>query len=615
MKKSHYISVFSIIIMTLLVYGNPLALDTPVITAIAKGPNQINLTWSAVTNPGWGYKVEIQSDNDSRYSSWTELPITRNGRNYLPYWVTENHYTDITDGSGTSMGSVAQFQMYGLKHGTTYNFRVRCYAKTDAGVEVYGSYSNTATATTTTPSTIRYVTPGGAGLKNGTSWENAWPKISSANNVSAGTLILVRSGNYTNDHFYPTNSGTQTNRIILQAEPVSGTTVTITSTDKPQTIVLRTNYVVVDGINIDDSTAEYKVYITGSRNAIVNMDIDVNQQASDCGPYITGIYNLVHYCYFHDSPKQDDTYVLVIYNGGYNVVQYSHGSRGGHDTTLVIGAAKYNQIKNNLYDGGYGMGIEIITTVAGYNLVEGNVIKNAGKNQTYYFKPGIEISSSYNTVRRNIIQDGGNTSSQSLLAGGIELSQMGGYVAASNNLIYNNVIVHNAGYGIYGSGTAQNNIIANNIFYDNGDPIIGNGPDQPSADISIMLYGNYSGTVYKNNLILYRNWSTGLEDPNHGLINKDWESTSRTLAYAHTYYSPYFQNNFGSITPDFIDYANRELHLKSTSGLIDAGIPVKDNTWGTIGFSGSAPDIGAFEYWGNNKRPTAPQNLRIILIQ
>ena len=48
-------------------------LGSPAITATAKGPNQINLSWSAVSNPGYGYLIEIQSGGDSRYSAWQEL--------------------------------------------------------------------------------------------------------------------------------------------------------------------------------------------------------------------------------------------------------------------------------------------------------------------------------------------------------------------------------------------------------------------------------------------------------------------------------------------------------------------------------------------------------------
>src|SRR5689334_6880626 len=55
-------------------------LDVPTIAAQAKGPNQINLTWQAVADAGYGYLVEIQSTADSRYGSWTELqPIPEAG--------------------------------------------------------------------------------------------------------------------------------------------------------------------------------------------------------------------------------------------------------------------------------------------------------------------------------------------------------------------------------------------------------------------------------------------------------------------------------------------------------------------------------------------------------
>src|SRR6266496_1619575 len=53
-------------------------LGTSVITAHVKGPDQINLTWAAVADPGYGYLVEIQSATDTRFTDWTELePIPR----------------------------------------------------------------------------------------------------------------------------------------------------------------------------------------------------------------------------------------------------------------------------------------------------------------------------------------------------------------------------------------------------------------------------------------------------------------------------------------------------------------------------------------------------------
>src|SRR5215470_2941434 len=110
--------------------GQTVALGVPVIAAVVKGPNQINLVWNAISNPGYGYLVEIQSATDSRYSAWQELkPIPPAGgyqcdatvqisgatctisdvngayiyappSNGVPYWVTESAYLDPQDGSG-----------------------------------------------------------------------------------------------------------------------------------------------------------------------------------------------------------------------------------------------------------------------------------------------------------------------------------------------------------------------------------------------------------------------------------------------------------------------------------------------------------------------------------
>src|SRR5215475_15460838 len=60
--------------------GQALSLGTPSIAATVKGPNQINLTWPPISNPGYGYLVEIQSAKDARYSAWTEIqPIPSAG--------------------------------------------------------------------------------------------------------------------------------------------------------------------------------------------------------------------------------------------------------------------------------------------------------------------------------------------------------------------------------------------------------------------------------------------------------------------------------------------------------------------------------------------------------
>jgi len=581
-------------------------MDAPVITATAKGPNQINLTWPAVTNPGWGYKVEIQSDGDSRYSSWTELPITRDGRNWLPYWVTEAHYTDITDGTGTSMGSAAKFQMYGLKYGTTYNFRVRTYAKNDSGTEVFGSYSNTASATTTTPGTIRYVVPGGAGSQNGTSWANAWPKVSSANGVAAGTLVLVGGGTYSSDSFIPVNSGTQANRTVIQAN--YGETPTITTSNAPggqSTIYISSgrNYLILDGINVDNTDGNGpRVNIGGQRNAIVNAEIDAGGGGWLEGIYITNGYNLVHYSYVHDAGQWglDDgsTIVTIGSSSDRNVIQYSHSQRGGHDTGLTKEGSDYNQWKNNLFDGGMGLGWEATGAPnCQYNLIEGNVFKdvNADPQHSSLYKPGIEVSAQRTTVRRNVFYGGDDH--------GIEISGVGG--DASNNLIYNNVIYNNGGIGITSFTTATNGVYANNIIYANENA----GNEYSNNRIQSAMVDTYTGSVWRNNLILDR--YLGVEYPNNISCWRDWGGSGRTTVGANTDWPTFYQNNV-TTTPNVIDLASNEFHLQSTSGLRGIGVAVTDTQWGTT----NELDIGAFKWFdptgAGPSPPAAPTNLRLV---
>src|SRR5882724_9262940 len=159
-----------------------------VIAAQAKGPDQINLTWSAVPDAGYGYMVEVQSASDARYATWTPLQpiptaggytcdstvVFRNGRCTVsdpagaqvfnppvpgvPYWVTDVNYTDPQDGSR------AQFIAWGLSPKTQYSFRVRTYAGDPA--PVYGTYSNVISAQTA-DYPARYVSPTGNDSNDG----------------------------------------------------------------------------------------------------------------------------------------------------------------------------------------------------------------------------------------------------------------------------------------------------------------------------------------------------------------------------------------------------------------------------------------------------------------
>ena len=173
---------------------------------------------------------------------------------------------------------------------------------------------------------------------------------------------------------------------------------------------------------------------------------------------------------------------------------------------------------------------------------------------------------------------------------GIELSAVGG---GSNtaNLIYNNVIYHVAGIGIRHYVYGTNNKIYNNIIYYNSDY------ETSPADAMVVVDNTWnSGTLYKTNLILFRDWSTLADVPGKVTIALNYTGTYYSVANANTNWSTYFQGNITS-NPSFLNETLREFHIVSTSAAKDAGTSLTDTTWGTLAFNGAAPDIGAFEYY------------------
>ncbi len=562
-----------------------LALDAPAITAAAKGPNQINLTWSAVPDPGYGYKIEIQSAADSRYSSWTEIATA-------PYWVTESHYKDPQD------NTASQYPVFSLRNNTSYSFRVRTY-KGDAS-PVYSTYSNTASVTTR--NYVAYYVNITSGADNTACGALASPcrtisyAINTRDLAAGGRVIIISAGNYANDYIRPVRSGSAgvDNKIVIMAEP--GSTVNITSSNT-NPISVSYNYVVIDGITVTSDYNDNMVAISGSYNALANCEFDGSGNVS-WGPLIAGSYNLVHGVYSHDFGSADVDAGSAMQTVGstipanYNIIQYSLLRRGSHDTALTKNNANYNQWMNNVMDGGWGIGWAVVSdsyAVSANNLFEGNIVRDTAKNKTITnYKPGIQISGDYNTIRRNVIYDGNRTGTNSNPSPGIEISRLTGY-GAHHNLIYNNAIYHNGGRAIvFMDGASENdNIIANNIMYYN----YGDTAYCPNS-LNVHIRGVTTNTVVHHNQILYKDWTTGIENPNQGNMVL-YSNNCMSLSTAESNYGVMFYNNV-TYTPNFVSESS-DFHLNSNSQLIDAGQVVTDATWGTLSYRGTAPDIGAYE--------------------
>ena len=91
-----------------------------------------------------------------------------------------------------------------------------------------------------------------------------------------------------------------------------------------------------------------------------------------------------------------------------NVIWSNHLTRGGHDQSLCKAGCSYNRWLNNIMDGGWGQALGIpwseTMIVSQHNLFEGNVVKDIGQLVSVY-KPAIQLSQSYSTVRRNVVYE------------------------------------------------------------------------------------------------------------------------------------------------------------------------------------------------------------------
>jgi hypothetical protein len=135
---------------------------------------------------------------------------------------------------------------------------------------------------------------------------------------------------------------------------------------------------------------------------------------------------------------------------------------------------------------------------------------------------------------------------------------------SSNFLIHHNVSWNNSGVGIKLNGNTTTYSSQGNLVYNN---TLGAGQQKSIGSFRVT---NSTGTVIKNNIF------RGPTDPIAG--GSVWAS-----------------NLPASTDPLFVDATAGNFHLQSGSPAIDAGVVISPIT---DGYSGTAPDQGAYEYGG-----------------
>ena len=191
------------------------------------------------------------------------------------------------------------------------------------------------------------------------------------------------------------------------------------------------------------------------------------------------------------------------------------------------------------------------------------------------------------------------------------LTQAGKGVRLDHNVLYNTrareISGNSSVFGIYFDFSSGGYIVDHNLVYNTQRPMIINSSPNLNIFNNTLLNGNPLNNSELDVSVLNGNGGTGLKDTIRNNILSNTANTTGTgsgnLSQA------IFTNNATFVTGSvaastFLDVANRNFNLKSTAtNAIDLGV---DNSPFNDPVTGSAVDLGAFEFGGNNWIPGTP---------
>ena len=385
-------------------------------------------------------------------------------------------------------------------------------------------------------------------------------------------VVSIRAGTY-NERLVPINSGTLGNEITYRN--YNQESVVITGSLRPAIDLTNRQYIVVEGLDIIN--VDRWLYLVNAQNNIIKNN--TFRSATDAsGGSKTGIFlnNATFNKILNNTIDDNASDSIAIVNSNRNVVEANTFSKATHALWAI--------------------------RCGNYNIIRGNYFHNAiQKNGEVYDCDGQAGNTKYNATKRNLIE--GNEFAYTPSSGNAS-PWSGIQYAGQDGIIRQNTFHDTVGPGlrmaIYGAEAQYNtgNRVYHNVFY---------GTDY--AGVFIEVGGTMVDNVFKNNAFMKSlfvandtRWSwwvntvagkpvqvmtgrlDGFEfDTNaffnaqageswlmtYGWRNQVW-SQQQDLSWWETNYPQLIKN---SIEQDaaFIDEANRDFRLSSSSPLIDAG--------------------------------------------
>ena len=448
-------------------------------------------------------------------------------------------------------------------------------------------------------------------------------------NLEPGDIIEIRdSRTYSENVDWGSDDyGSPDNRVILRAQygqnPIIEGRVWIPSS---------VNYVQLGGeesngrITVDPTTESWvdgAINVHGSHNIIQYMIVQDVYDGNGIFLWGGGTNNIIQYNILNDIgtsrfvfPGSQGDAIIVYENqtNAHHLIQDNYIGNAAHTGIITYSGCSFIQIINNTVDNPYGNGIGAQTS--SFILVDGNIIYGTGTAQNWTNKRSLQLTGSdHCTVRRNIVY---NAYNEAMEANSYSSNQIQDHI-----FVYNNVF-HTTGWAgiVFGSWVSgcytTNTPVINNIFFNialRGDQMF-----NPSKNAVTHVYGgtcnpeddlgdsdaelqanNLKDSNFQNNCVIINNQGSM---PRYALQYWNTDNTYNLMGNVSEI-NAFDESTTGNIDGDPLfanDPPNENWwYLQQNSPCIDSGIVVYDSNaaiggWDQLTYSGSAPDIGAYEY-------------------
>ncbi|MFC2168176.1 hypothetical protein ACFLRW_04255 [Acidobacteriota bacterium] len=476
-----------------------------------------------------------------------------------------------------------------------------------------------------------------------------WKTISKANQtLVAGDTVYIKAGIY-KTYISPRNSGTASNRIIYRNHETDIVTVQNASNG------IRLDgksYISVRGINFYNLDSFMYLTKGANYNVIAFCNFEYGRKGGWSGSAInkSSKYNWIHHCRFSKYGYYTDDDIGCILNIGdeesrtdltsHNLIENNSMFHGGHHVLGVYG--KKNVIRNNYFHNEpWSMGTPASDrgailygnrnlSVAGYpdnsgrNLFEGNQIGYSSDPSDNVGACGMDLNTGYNIVRFNRFYHNDRAGL------GIFLTRYY-YSDIVYNKVYNNTFFHNGintedpddhlnsgiGFGIYsGSHIIKNNAFKNNLLYKHRVPF-----DSYKVNLKDQVFlNNWDGDTqgdpkFVNATIsfgdpmeanfpdLHLSTTSPCIDKGSFLTTITSQSGSGTTFFVAD--AGYFIDGWGisGVNGDDIQIVGTsqrariiKVDYNTNTITVDSRLSWTQNQGIALVYTGSAPDIGAYEY-------------------